>query len=326
MNKAASSSSSPSPKTTPTTTTTPSSSMVDNVTNFIRNLQKAKGLKEPRKYEEYNKEAKDLFVSDTGEGFTVQLNKTIGQTAQHEFGLGHSVFVGGSGMRAPDYNATVSFSNKKTQFFSQIGFPHLLHYVSLRHRFFRELLYSEITYVSANNTLIIKGDYTDKDYVIDAQFDHEKGKIQISYMQSVLPYLQLGCTGFFRTTDRVSGLASCCRYQPSKQTVITGEAKMSGALSQINTYNLKGSYFQQVGVDTYLCTEANYDISERALNFIYGFQQNFQLAKLRVTANQEFNIKASFDYMPSLSTNINTTVDANPVKSEFKFGVSISIA
>jgi len=302
-----------------------SNTLVDNVASVIRNLQKAKGLKEPRKYEDYNREAKELFVTDTGEGFTVQLNKTIAQTAQHEFGLGHSVFVGGSGMRPPDYNTTVSFANKTTQLFSQISFPSILHYVTLKHKFFKEMLTTEATYISANNTLVVKGELTDKDNVIDMNYDHEKGKIQISYMQSVLSYLQLGCSGFFRTTDRVSGLATCCRYQPSKETIITGEAKVSGAISQVNTYFLKGSYFQQVAIDTYLCTEANYDVSERTLSFIYGFQQNFQQAKLRVTANQEFNIKASFDIMPSYSTNINASIDANPTKSEFKFGVSVGI-
>ncbi|EFC40786.1 hypothetical protein NAEGRDRAFT_58963 [Naegleria gruberi] len=309
-----------------TTSSNTSSSLVDNLNNYLKNVRKAKGLKEPRKYEDYNKEAKELFVSDVGEGFTVQLNKNINHSAQHEFSMGHSIFVGGNGMRAPDYNTTLSFSNKKTQFFSQIGFPHFLHYVSLRHKFFKEMLYSEITYVSANNALYIKGDFTDKDYIIDAQYDLEKGKIQVSYMQSVLPFLQLGCSGFFRTTDRVSGLGYCCRYQPSKQTVITGEAKVTGALSQINTYNLKASYFQQVAIDTYLCTEATYDISERALNFVYGFQQNFQTAKLRVTANQQFVIAASFDVAPSMATNINTTIEANPAKSEFKFGVTVNMA
>ena len=122
-------------------------------------------------------------------------------------------------------------------------------------------------------------------------------------------------------------MASCVRYQLSKEAVATAEAKVSGPVSQANTYNLKASYFQQVGADTFLCTEATYDVSERNLNFIYGFQQNFQHGnKFRVTASQDFNVKASFDIMPSMASNINTTVEANPAKSEYKFGVTIQIA
>ncbi|KAF0973293.1 hypothetical protein FDP41_008500 [Naegleria fowleri] len=329
MRKAATTSYVP-PTASTTTTSEPvppstSPSFINSVTNFIRNLHKAKGLREPRKYEDYNREAKDLFVTDAGEGFTVQLNKIIGQTAQHEFGLSHSVFVGGSGMRPPDYTTTVSFANKTTNLLSQIQLPHYIHFFMLKRKFLNEKLTTEVNYANANNNLIAKADYSDKDYVIDAQYDLEKGKIQISYMQSVLPFLQLGCSGFYRTSDRVSGLSTCMRYQPTKEAVVTAEAKVSGPLSQANTYNLKASYYQQVGVDTFLCTEATYDVSERTLNFIYGFQQMFQQAKFRVTASQDFNIKASFDIMPTMSTNINTSIDANPAKSEYKFGVAIQI-
>ncbi|KAL9648745.1 hypothetical protein ABK040_003681 [Willaertia magna] len=298
-------------------------SVLKNISFFLTNLRRAKGLKEPRKYEDYNREAKDLFVTETGEGLSVSLNKMVNQTAQHEFGIGHSVFVGGSGQRPPDYNISVSFANKTTQFFSQIN-TQMIQVAQFKHKFFKEALTTDGVYISSNGNIILKGDYTGKDYIIDAQYEHENGKIQLSYLQNILPYLSLGCSGYLKTSDRVSGLATCFRYHPSKETVITGELKQSGAVT--NNYSLKGSYYQQTDIDTFMGAEVTYDLTERAVNFVYGFQQNFQQAKVRVTANQDFIIRASFDIMPSITSQVNIGIEANPAKSEFKFGASVNLA
>jgi hypothetical protein len=154
------------------------------------------------------------------------------------------------------------------------------------------------------------------------EWNKENGKFTMGYMQAILPNLDVGLCTFYKTADRKSGISGAVRYHTA-DCVITGEYIVRGALADTNERIFKGSYYERVDNNTVMVAELTYDVNDRDAKYQYGFQQNYLSGKLRVTTDQNWQLKGVFDQRISPSANVQCSVDADPAKSDFKFGFSI---
>jgi hypothetical protein len=144
----------------------------------------------------------------------------------------------------------------------------------------------------------------------------------MGYMQAVMKNLDVGVCTFYKTADRKSGISGAVRYH-TDNCVITGEYIVRGANVETNEKIFKGTYYERVDNNTVMVAELTYDVNDRDAKFQYGFQQNYLSGKLRVTADNNLQLKSVFDQRISPSANVQCSIDADPAKSDFKFGFSI---
>jgi hypothetical protein len=310
------------PTTIPTVTEPKESFLVKANKWVTNNIRRPTNLKLPGRYDEHDKEAKSVFVSpnELGDGLNIQIARPLAQTSYHDVAVVHGLALG-SAMRPPEYNMTFTFSNPRGLLYGQFTSSQVF-IANIKQRFLKKRLQAELLFVNANDTFQLKTEYHGNDNVSNAEWHHENGKFTMAYMQAVLKNLDIGTSVFYKTSDRRSGISGAVRYH-EEDHVITGELTVRGSSADANEKIFRGTYYERVDTNTVMVAELTCDLTERDARLQYGFQQNFLTGKLRVTADNNFQLKGVFDQAILPNSNFQCTVDADPAKSDFKFGFNI---
>jgi hypothetical protein len=305
---------------TTTTTTTSNKHSIESIWSQI----KKPALNQPPKYGEHNADARNVFVSDNelSDGVNIQKARTVSNSSYHDFAVVHGISIG-SMMKPPEYNITLNYGSTTGILYSQYTSNNVF-IANMKQKFFKGKWGTEALYINANDTFRVKNDFSGEDYVIEAGFDKEKGRIEVSYMQSLLKNLSAGIQASYKTADRKSRIATCACYSNGDQE-LAAEYGISGSGPATNVQHLKTSYCRKYDDQLSLCTELNYNLTDRDVKFNWGFAQSFLNGKVRVTSNENLTLKLSFDYRINPSSNINVVMSADPSKSDYKFGLNIHI-
>jgi len=313
--------SSSSPLTTKTTPT--DESFMAGLSRVYSQIKKPK-LTQPPKYGDYNAEARSVFVSanEMTDGVNIQKARTVSSSSYHDCAVVHGISVG-SMMKPPEYNITLNYGSTTGMLYSQYTSNHVF-IGNMKQKLLRDKWSTEVLYINANDTLKFKNDFSGPDYMIETEYDKDKGRIMVSYMQSLLKYLTAGIQASYKTSDRKSSISGCFRYDTDDLEIAT-EYSVRGSGPATNVSALKTSLCQKYDDQLTLCTELNYNLTDRDASFRWGFAHSFLNGKVRVTSDDKLLLKASFDYRMNPSANLNVVMHADPSKSDYKFGFNLQI-
>jgi len=298
-------------------------SFLEKAKSVYNKLQKPNNLPSAPKYGDFNAEAKNIFVSanEMGDGVNIQKARTVSASAYHEFSVVHGLSLA-SMMKPAEYNITLNNGSTTGLLYAQYTSNGV--FVGNMKQKVMKGMQTEVLYINANDTFKVKNDFTGRDFTIESEWDKDKGRIALTYMQGLLKDLSAGVQGTYKTSDRKSTISGCVCYD-ANDLELGAEYAVRGSGPSTNVHSLKASIAQKYDDQLSLATELNYNLTERDASYRVGFAYQFLNGKVRVTTDEKFILKSSFDYRVTPSSNVNVVMEADAAKSDFKFGFNIQI-
>ncbi|KAF0853106.1 mitochondrial translocase of outer membrane Tom40 subunit [Andalucia godoyi] len=276
----------------------------------------------PFKYEQHAREFQQLFpaASEVLEGFRMQLQKSVSQSATHDFSTAHGIIMTANPRVPSEYSFGATYHTATSMLMARMDTNGMI--LAQTKLPLDEGLSLEGVFQAAgpNDFTAAELEWKGADFVATLKTNSQL-VFGTTYMQHLGKGVFAGVEGEYNAEERRSKLAYAARWEQKKDTVWSVEVQPQGAQG----FAVQAGWFHRIGDRLTAGAQINCIPGKRVADGKIGYEYSFFHGRFRGCIDTDGKVQGVLEEKLNGAANFVLSADMNHSKNEYRFGIGLNM-